>query len=152
MATQARDSAGAADTLDTGDRLEDIIDAVILRVARHGEVLDASAKARTLLKLPPELQLAEGQNKGKRYIDERSQAKGRGTDQARFVCRDLAPSVLSLVPSSGARGASNLHVQIIGANFVSGAKVKFGNGVTVNSHTFINPTEIDVVISISATK
>lgn len=50
-----RDSAGVADTLDRGDRLEDIIDAVILRVGRHGEVLDASAKARTLLKLPPEL-------------------------------------------------------------------------------------------------
>lgn len=50
-----RDSTGVADTLDSGDRLEDIIDAVILRVARHGEVLDASAKARTLLKLPPEL-------------------------------------------------------------------------------------------------
>ena len=50
-----RDSAGVADTLDSGDRLEDIIDAVVLRVARHGEVLDASAKARTLLKLPPEL-------------------------------------------------------------------------------------------------
>ncbi|KRB32040.1 MULTISPECIES: sensor histidine kinase [Mesorhizobium] len=50
-----RDTTGAADALDPGDRLEDIIDAVILRVARHGEVLDASAKARTLLKLPPEL-------------------------------------------------------------------------------------------------
>lgn len=50
-----RDSAGVADTLDSGDRLEDIIDAVVLRVARHGEVLDASAKARTLLQLPPEL-------------------------------------------------------------------------------------------------
>ncbi len=50
-----RESAGAADTPDTGERLEDIIDAVILRVARQGEVIDASAKARTLLKLPPEL-------------------------------------------------------------------------------------------------
>lgn len=50
-----RDTAGAADRADTGDRLEDIIDAVVLRVARHGEVLDASARARTLLKLPPEL-------------------------------------------------------------------------------------------------
>jgi cell cycle sensor histidine kinase DivJ len=41
-------------------RLEDIIDAVILRIARHGEVLDASAKARTLLKLPPELLFGTG--------------------------------------------------------------------------------------------
>ncbi|TPM37493.1 ATP-binding protein [Mesorhizobium sp. B2-3-4] len=50
-----RGTVGAADTVDAGERLEDIIDAVILRVARHGEVMDASAKARTLLKLPPEL-------------------------------------------------------------------------------------------------
>jgi cell cycle sensor histidine kinase DivJ len=50
-----RDTAGAVEMPDSGDRLEDIIDAVILRVARHGEVLDASARARTLLKLPPEL-------------------------------------------------------------------------------------------------
>lgn len=50
-----RGTSGAADTVDAGDRLEDIIDAVVLRVARHGEVVDASAKARTILKLPPEL-------------------------------------------------------------------------------------------------
>ncbi|RWF49748.1 MAG: PAS domain-containing sensor histidine kinase [Mesorhizobium sp.] len=50
-----RGTAGATDTVDAGDRLEDIIDAVVLRIARHGEVVDASAKARTLLKLPPEL-------------------------------------------------------------------------------------------------
>ncbi|WP_214473356.1 HAMP domain-containing sensor histidine kinase [Mesorhizobium sp. dw_380] len=49
------DSTGAADMGDAGDRLEDIIDAVVLRVARHGEVLDASAKARNILKLQPEL-------------------------------------------------------------------------------------------------
>jgi cell cycle sensor histidine kinase DivJ len=50
-----RDTDTAADTMDAADRLEDVIDAVVLRIARHGEVLDASAKARTLLKLPPEL-------------------------------------------------------------------------------------------------
>ncbi len=50
-----RGTAGAAPTLDAGDGLEDIIDAVVFRVTRHGEVVEASAKARTLLKLPPEL-------------------------------------------------------------------------------------------------
>ena len=55
-----RDTASGADVVDTADRLEDIIDAVVLRVARHGEVLDASAKARTLLKLPPELLSGNG--------------------------------------------------------------------------------------------
>jgi len=55
-----RNTTGAADVVDTADRLEDIIDAVVLRVARQGEVLDASAKARTLLKLPPELLSGNG--------------------------------------------------------------------------------------------
>ncbi|MER9652582.1 PAS domain-containing sensor histidine kinase [Mesorhizobium sp. M0152] len=55
-----RDSSVTTDIVDTGDRLEDIIDAVVLRVARHGEVLDASARARTLLKLPPELLFGTG--------------------------------------------------------------------------------------------
>ncbi|MER9867891.1 PAS domain-containing sensor histidine kinase [Mesorhizobium sp. M0136] len=41
-------------------RLEDLIDAVVLRIAAHGEVLDASAKARTILRLPPELLFGTG--------------------------------------------------------------------------------------------
>ncbi|UVK38158.1 PAS domain-containing sensor histidine kinase [Mesorhizobium sp. AR10] len=48
-------AAQAQPALAKNGRLEDIIDAVVLRLARHGEVLDASAKARTILKLPPEL-------------------------------------------------------------------------------------------------
>lgn len=59
-ASAFQNTTGAADVADTADRLEDIIDAVVLRVARHGEVLDASAKARTLLKLPPELLSGNG--------------------------------------------------------------------------------------------
>lgn len=59
-ASAFQNTADAADVLDTADRLEDIIDAVVLRVARHGEVLDASPKARTLLKLPPELLSGNG--------------------------------------------------------------------------------------------
>lgn len=47
------DSAGS-------HRLEDLIDAVVLRIAAHGEVLDASAKARTMLRLPPELLFGTG--------------------------------------------------------------------------------------------
>ncbi|MDX8491479.1 HAMP domain-containing sensor histidine kinase [Mesorhizobium sp. VK22B] len=42
------------------DRLEEIIDAVVLRVGRQGDVLDASAKARSILKLAPELLLGTG--------------------------------------------------------------------------------------------
>ncbi|MBA1142014.1 sensor histidine kinase [Mesorhizobium neociceri] len=54
------DAASAQPALLPSDRLEDVIDAVVLHVARHGEVLDASAKARTILKLPPELLFGAG--------------------------------------------------------------------------------------------
>ncbi|HEV2503202.1 MAG TPA: HAMP domain-containing sensor histidine kinase [Mesorhizobium sp.] len=36
-------------------RLEDVIDAVVLRISLNGEVTDASSQSRTLLKLAPEL-------------------------------------------------------------------------------------------------
>lgn len=52
--------AGAQLDPATDDRLETLIDAVVLRVGRHGEVLDASAKARTILKLQPELLFGTG--------------------------------------------------------------------------------------------
>ncbi|MDX8446089.1 sensor histidine kinase [Mesorhizobium captivum] len=42
------------------DRLEEIIEAVVLRIGRQGDVLDASAKARSILKLAPELLLGTG--------------------------------------------------------------------------------------------
>lgn len=52
--------AGAQLDPATDERLENVIDAVVLRVGRHGEVLDASAKARTILKLQPELLFGTG--------------------------------------------------------------------------------------------
>jgi len=53
-------AAGGELASPTADRLEDMIDAVVLRVARHGEVMDVSAKARAILKLPPELLFGAG--------------------------------------------------------------------------------------------
>jgi Quinohemoprotein amine dehydrogenase, alpha subunit domain III len=64
---------------------------------------------------------------------------------------DAGPSITSVVPSAGVRGGSNLPVKIFGSNFANGAKVKFGSGITINSHTFVNSGEIDATISISST-
>ncbi|CAN7435500.1 HAMP domain-containing sensor histidine kinase [Mesorhizobium amorphae] len=58
--TALRNPANAGHATPAGDHLEDMIDAVVLRVARHGEVLDASARARSILKLPPELLFGAG--------------------------------------------------------------------------------------------
>jgi hypothetical protein len=63
---------------------------------------------------------------------------------------DPGPQVYSVSPSSGTRGTT-LDVQVFGANFAKGAKVKFGKGITVNSHTFVNDGEIDANITISTT-
>ncbi|MDX8517045.1 PAS domain-containing sensor histidine kinase [Mesorhizobium dulcispinae] len=52
--------ASARQAEPVADRLEEIIDAVVLRAGRQGEVLDASAKARSVLKLAPELLLGTG--------------------------------------------------------------------------------------------
>ncbi|RWK08319.1 HAMP domain-containing sensor histidine kinase [Mesorhizobium sp.] len=52
--------SGAQQAEPAADRLEEIIDAVVLRIGRQGEVLDASAKARSILKLAPELLLGTG--------------------------------------------------------------------------------------------
>jgi cell cycle sensor histidine kinase DivJ len=41
-------------------RLEDVIDAVVLRIAPGGDVLDVTEKSRQLLQLPPELLLGTG--------------------------------------------------------------------------------------------
>lgn len=54
------DAAQAQPALAASDRLEDTIDAVVLRITRQGEVIDVSAKARTILKLPPELLFGTG--------------------------------------------------------------------------------------------
>jgi hypothetical protein len=64
---------------------------------------------------------------------------------------DVGPTVTQVVPPAGARGGTSLPVQILGSNFVKGASVKFGKGIKVNSHAFVNANEIDAVITISPT-
>ena len=59
-ATAFANPASARQAEPGADRLEEIIDAVVLRTGRQGEVLDASAKARSILKLAPELLLGTG--------------------------------------------------------------------------------------------
>jgi hypothetical protein len=64
---------------------------------------------------------------------------------------DVGPVVTSTSPSSGARGSTET-VKVLGANFVNGATVTFNKGVTVNSTTFVSAGEIDINITITATK
>lgn len=52
--------AGAADASEGSPLLEDMLDAVVFRIAKQGDVLDASAKARSILHLAPELLIGAG--------------------------------------------------------------------------------------------
>jgi IPT/TIG domain len=65
---------------------------------------------------------------------------------------NVGPSVTSTSPSSGAHGTT-MNVDVLGANFVSGAKATFGTGITVNSVTFVSSGKLteNITISSSAT-
>jgi cell cycle sensor histidine kinase DivJ len=50
----------AEETDANSTRLEEVIDAVVFRLGRNGEIIDASEKARKILRLAPELLLGNG--------------------------------------------------------------------------------------------
>jgi len=63
-----------------------------------------------------------------------------------------APTITYLEPESGSQGAMNLDITIKGSFFQYGASVTFsGTGITINSITFVNDTEIKINISIETT-
>jgi IPT/TIG domain-containing protein len=59
-----------------------------------------------------------------------------------------APAPTSTSPNNGRRGAS-MSVDILGTNFRSGATVKFGAGITVNSTSFVNSGTLTATITIA---
>jgi len=59
-----------------------------------------------------------------------------------------APDITSIDPESGQRGQT-LDVTINGADFVDGADADFGAGITVNSTSFVNATELTAGITIA---
>jgi hypothetical protein len=72
-----------------------------------------------------------------------------GTTTAAFTVNPR-PTITSLSPSSRNRGLSNQVILVNGTGFVDGAGVAFsGNGITVNSVTWVSATQLSVNISIS---
>ena len=74
---------------------------------------------------------------------------GTGTD---IFTVNPAPTITRLEPDNGQQGAT-LNVTIIGADFRDGAPLSVffsATGITINSITFINATEIHINIRISA--
>ena len=60
------------------------------------------------------------------------------------------PNVESTSPSSRPQGASKQTVAIKGSGFSSGATSSFGSGITVESTTFVNSTELSAKVSVEA--
>ena len=58
-----------------------------------------------------------------------------------------APVVNACNPSSGSQN-QQLHVQVTGSNFQSGASVSFGSQVMVQGVTFVNSSQLDVQIRV----
>lgn len=59
------------------------------------------------------------------------------------------PTVTSVSPLTGAQGASNLILSVVGFGFVTGATVTFSDtGITVNSVVFVNNMTLTVDVSI----
>jgi choice-of-anchor C domain-containing protein len=59
-----------------------------------------------------------------------------------------APKPTSASPSSAARGAT-LDVHVLGSDFVNGATVAFGAGVTVNSVSFVNSGDLSANVTVA---
>ncbi len=66
-----------------------------------------------------------------------------------FPVKGPPPTVTSISPTSGARGAT-LSVTIIGTGFASGATCSFGAGITVNSCTFSSSTALVASLTIAS--
>ncbi len=87
---------------------------------------------------------------GSRNVSVTNPAPGGGTATLTngFTVLNPSPSLTSLAPTSGDRGAT-LDVILTGANFVSGSTVNFGSNITVNSTTINSTTQITANISIA---
>lgn len=67
-----------------------------------------------------------------------------------FTVGNPIPTILSVLPSNGARGQS-LTVTIAGTKFVSGLAVSFGAGITVDSLIVVSAVQLSVHIRIDST-
>jgi hypothetical protein len=77
-------------------------------------------------------------------------AVGSATLAGAFTARNLAPTIVSLAPSTGKQGAT-VAVTISGTNFETGVTtaVSFGAGITVTSFSVVSSTQIAATITIA---
>jgi len=75
---------------------------------------------------------------------------GGGATCSGCLTVDAGPKPASTSPSSGARGIT-MSVDVLGSNFQPGARVQLGRGITVDSLTFVDSTDLRLDITISST-
>ena len=66
-----------------------------------------------------------------------------------FIVNQALPAITSISPAQGNQ-AITLNVTIEGANFTGASAIQLGTGITVNSFTVLNATQISANISIAA--
>jgi plastocyanin len=65
---------------------------------------------------------------------------------------DPAPTIMSVSPTSIARGHSNVTVHVVGSGFRNGITAKFsGTGVTVSSTTRVDSAHLTLTVSVAST-
>ena len=109
-----------------------------------------SVTVNSATSLTANITIASSAALGSRNVSVTNPAPGGGTATLTngFTVLNPSPTLTSLAPTSGDRGAT-LDVILSGANFVSGSTVNFGNNITVNSATINSATQITANISIA---
>ncbi|MCD6506085.1 IPT/TIG domain-containing protein [Candidatus Poribacteria bacterium] len=114
-------------------------------IAVHSAVVDSSSRITALISISPSSPL----KKWDVTVINPGNVQATGSDLFEVIG---SPSITSLSPSSGNRGMPSYDVTINGSNFVEGAVASFDNsGITVNSTTFVNSSQLIANIDISST-
>jgi urease gamma subunit len=111
-----------------------------------------SASFKSSTELTANIAIEAAATTGARTVTVTNGDGGTGSLAGGFTVNN-APSIESLSPSSRAQGATSQTILIKGANFESGVglQVAFsGTGITVNSASFVNTTEVSANITVAS--
>ncbi len=107
-----------------------------------------STTFKSSTELTANVTIEAGASTGARTVTVTNADGGVGSASAFTV--NAPPNVESTSPSSRPQGASKQTVSIKGSGLVNGATSSFGSGITVESTTFVNSTELSAKVSVEA--
>ncbi len=108
-----------------------------------------STTFKSSTELTANITIEAGASTGARTVAVTNPDGGVGSLASAFTV-NAGPNVESTSPSSRSQGASKQTVAIKGSGFVSGATSSFGSGITIESTSFVNSTELSAKISVES--